>query len=244
MGEQNLEATEGQTAADTHEATAPTPGLPRRLVDTFVSPSRMGAAVAADPKWVGAMLVGACVLALSIALLPYELFEEMQRRVMIERGGAVQEIPENARNIIRIVSIAGAGIGFIVISFIGAAVTTFIFAFVLGDEGNFKQYLSVGVHAAVIPAVVALLMIPMRIAAGDPQLTINLGTFLVFIPDGYFANVLRAMDVSQIWSALVLSQGIHMIDRRRSFGSAAAIQLGVLVVIALIAGWVLTRQGL
>jgi hypothetical protein len=244
MDEYGSGPAQDQMDAETGDAAAPTPSLPRRLFDAFVSPAKMGSAVAANPKWLGAMLVCAGLLALSVALLPYELFEEMQRRMTIQSGRPVQEMPENARNIIRIVSIAGAGIGFVIFSFIGAAVTTFVFAFVLGDEGKYRQYLAVGVHAAVIPTVAALLLIPMRIAAGDPQLTINLSTFLVFLPDGFVSNVFRALDVSRIWSSLVAAQGIHAIDRRRSFGSAAAIQLGILLVIAFIAGWILTRQGL
>jgi len=100
------------------------------------------------------------------------------------------------------------------------------------------------VHAAVIPGLVGLLLIPMRIAASDMQLTINVGTFLPFLPDGFWYNFFRAMDLSQIWSSLVTAAGIHAIDRRRSFGSAAAILLGMLVALAALAGWFLTRQGL
>jgi hypothetical protein len=82
----------------------------------------------------------------------------------------------------------------------------------------------------------------MRIAAGDPQLTINLGTFLPFLPSGYIAGVLQAIDLSQIWSAFVAAYGIHAIDRRRSVASAARIQLSIVLVIALIAGWFLAAQ--
>ena len=223
---------------------APLRALPARLVDAIVSPGRMARTVADNPKWLGAMLVCAVLAALAIGLLPTELFTEMQRRMAIQAGRPVQEIPENAQRFIRIFSIGGASLGFIIMSFIGAAITTFIFAFVLGDEGKYTQYLAVGVHAAVIPMLVALLLIPMRIASGDVQLTINVGTFLPFLPDGYVSNVLRAMDLSQIWSSLVAAMGIHAIDRRRSFVSAASIQLGILLVIALAAGWFLTRQGL
>jgi hypothetical protein len=232
------------TGAPGDGAPPPLPPLPTRLLQAIVSPGKMNAAVAENPKWIGAMLVCAALLALSIALLPYELFEEMQRRMTIQSGRPVQEVPENVQTIIRVISIAGAAIGFIVISFFGAAITTFLFAFVLGDEGKYKQYLAIGVHAAVIPTLVAVLLIPMRIAAGDPQLTINLSTFLVFLPDGMIYNTFRAMDISQIWSTLVMAQGIHAIDHRRSYGSAVAIQLAILLVIALIAGWFLTRQGL
>jgi hypothetical protein len=219
-----------------------TPSLPRRLLQAVVSPGKMATAVAENPRWLGAMLVCAVLLALSIALLPWELFEEMQRRMMLQRGGPVQTLPENVRTAVRIGSIVGAGISFVILSFVGAAVSTFIFAFVLGDEGKYRQYLAVGVHAAIIPTVVAILLTPMRIAAGDPQLTINLGTFFPFLQAGYLSGVLQALDFSQIWSSLVVAQGVHAIDTRRSFKSAAAIQLSILVVIALIAGWFLARQ--
>lgn len=235
-----------QSEASTDDGTDPsTPvaSLPVRVFQAFVSPGRMVATVAEHPRWVGAMLLGAALLSLSLALIPIEVMEEMQRRIMIQSGRPVQEIPESARTIVRTITIVAPAVAFIVFAFIGAAVTTFIFAFVLGDEGTFKQYLAVGVHAAIIPTFAAVLLTPMRIAAEDPQLTINLSTFLVFLPDGYLLSVFQALDVTQIWSSLVTAMGIHAIDRRRTFASAATIQLGMLLVIALIAGWFLARQG-
>jgi hypothetical protein len=222
----------------------PVTSLPVRLLQTIASPSKMTATVAEHPRWIGAMLVAAVLLSLSLALIPVEVMQEMQRRVMIQSGREVQEIPERAQNVVRVISIVAPAIAFIVMAFIGAGITTFIFAFVLGDEGTYRQYLAVGVHAAVIPTLASVFLAPMRIAAENPQLTINLGTFLPFLPDGYLANVLQAMDVTQIWAALVTALGVHAIDRRRSFASAATIQLGLVVVIALIGGWFLTRQGL
>lgn len=237
--------TEEHEAASPHAsaAAAPVPPLPVRLLHTIVSPGRMATTVAEHPRWIGALVVSALLLSLSVALIPLEILEEMQRRVMIQNDQPAQAIPEAARNIVRVVSIVAPAVVFTIFAFIGAGITTFIFAFVLGDEGKYKQYLAVGVHAAFIPTLGAILLTPMRIAAEDPQLTINLSTFLVFLPDGFVLNVFRAMDVTQIWSSLVAALGIHAIDRRRSFGSAAAIQLGILLVIALIAGYFLTRQG-
>jgi len=220
-----------------------TPALPRRLFDAVVSPGRMAEAVAADPRWLGAMLVGTVLLALSVVLIPWELFAEMQRRMVIESGRPAPEFNESMRTALRVGSIVGAGVTFVVFSFIGAAVTTFIFTFVLGDEGRYKQYLAVGVHAAIIPTLVAVLLAPLRIAAADPQLTINLGTFLPFLPAGYIAGVFQALDLSRIWSTLVVAQGIHAIDKRRSFASAARIQLLILLLVSLVAGWFLSRQG-
>ena len=220
------------------------PWLPVRLLQAVVSPAKVTATLAEHPKWVGAMVVGAVLLALSVALIPLDVLEEAQRRAMIAAGGDMQAIPDEARNIIRTVSIVAPAVAFVVFAFIGAGVMTFIFAFVLGDEGRYRQYLAVGVHAAFIPTAVAVLLAPMRVAAENPQLTINLSTFLFFLPEGYASNVFQAMDLTQIWAALVAAQGAHAIDRRRTFRSAAAIQLGVLFVLALIGGWFLTRQGL
>ena len=220
-----------------------TPSLLRRLLDAVVSPGKMGRDVAADPRWLGAMLVCAVILALSVALIPWELFAEISRRMAIQSGRPAPEFTDRLQTAIRVGSIAGTGLSFVVLSLVGAGVNTFIFAFVLGDEGRYRQYLAIGVHAAVIPALVSLVLAPMRIAAEDPQLTINVGTFLPFLSGGYVAGVLQALDLSRVWSTLVVARGIHAIDRRRSFGSAARIQLAVLLLIALVAGWLLARQG-
>jgi len=114
---------------------APLRPLPLRLMDSIVSPGRMARTVADNPRWLGAMLVSAVLLALSVGLLPYELVEEVQRRAAVQAGRPVPDIPQNAQTIIRVFTIVGPLVGFIVMSFIIAAITTFVFTFVLGDEG-------------------------------------------------------------------------------------------------------------
>ena len=95
------------------------------------------------------------------------------------------------------------------------------------------QYLSVLSHAWLIPALVGLALVPLRISQGDPQLTLNVGTFFFFLPEGYLLRFLSLLDLSQIWAFLVVAQGAHAIDSRRSFGSAAAVLLGFLACMAL-----------
>lgn len=234
----------GGAESAARDAASPLPSLPVRLVQTVVSPGKMSEAVAAHPRWIGALLVCAVLFALSQALIPMELLEEMQRRVALRSGRPVPEIPESARTVIRVVSIVAPAVAFILMSFVMAGINTFIYAFVLGDEGAYKQYLAIGVHAAVITALAQVLLAPARIAAEDPQLTINLGTFLLFLPEGFISNVFRMADVSQIWASLVVAMGAHAIDRRRSFASAAAIQMAIVLVVALAFGWFITRQGM
>lgn len=211
-----------------------TPPLPRRLLDTFFSPGKMVEAVARDPKWIGALLVSVALIALSSALIPPELFAEIQRRAALERGLTPPPLGENALRMIRIFSVAGAAVAFAVISFFMTGIYTMVFVFILGDEGRYRQYLAVFAHSAFIPALLSLPLVPLRISTGDPQFALSIGSFLVFLEPGYVLNVFRLLDLTQLWSAAVTALGVHAIDRRRGFGSAFAILFGFTLAVALV----------
>jgi hypothetical protein len=212
------------------------PPLLRRLLDTFFSPGRMGRAVADDPKWLGAMLVVMGLIALSSSLLPPELFAEMQRRAALAQGTTPPPMTENTLRLIRIFSVVGGSISVAIISFIFAGLYTFVFAFVLGDNGRYKQYLALSVHAAFIPALLSLPLVPLRIRTGDAQFGLNLASFLVFLEPGYVRNVFRLLDLTQIWATVVSSIGVQKIDPRRGFASAFAVLMGFMLAVALIVG--------
>lgn len=215
---------------------APLPALPARLAAVFFSPGRLMRQLTDNPAWLGALLVSAAVVGLSMLLIPPELFIEAQREAALERGVELPEMIDRAMPAMRIVIPTTTVVVTLAMSFFFAGLYTVIFAFVLGDEGRYVQYLAAVTHAWFIAALFGLLVTPLRISTGDPQLTLNLGSFFFFLPDGYFLNVLRVLDLTQIWSTLVIAQGAHAIDRRRSFGSAAAILLVILVGVALVVG--------
>ncbi len=121
-----------------------------------------------------------------------------------------------------------------VISFVFAGVYTFVFAFVLGDEGRYRQYLALSAHAAFIPALLSIPLVPLRIRTGDPQFGLNLASFLFFLEPGYVLNVFRMLDLTQIWASVVTAIGVHQIDPRRGFASAFAILMGFMLVFALV----------
>ncbi len=219
---------------ETSEVTLPS--LPARLVAVLFSPGRLMEQLAETPRWVGALLVSAFLIGLSMALIPTDLFMEVQRQAAMERGVDMPEMPERAIQAMRVVIPVTTVIFSMVLSFVFSGVYTVIFAFVLGDEGRFTQYLAVVAHAWFIAALFGLLVTPLRISTGDPQFTLNLASFFFFLPDGYLLNVLRVLDLTQIWSTLVIAQGAHAIDRRRSFSSAAAILLSILLIFALVVG--------
>ncbi len=229
---------EGESAAP--DAPPPLPPLHTRIIDVFFNPGRLTKQLAANPAWAGALLVLVFLVALQTGLIPFEVMQEAQREAMLERGEEMPELPESFVRIMRIVTPVFSGIAIALMSFIFAGVYTLIFAFILGDEGKYRQYLSIMVHAWLISTVIGLFLTPLRIASGDPQFTISLGSFAFFLPDGsYSLAALRMMDLTQIWAGLVIAQGATAIDSRRSFVSAATVTVGLTVLIALIVAiWV------
>ena len=212
------------------------PGIHRRFVDTFFSPSKMNAYLAAEPRWVVALVVSVALMGLQVALIPSEVWESLIREQSLAQGGTPLPMPDWVTDWMGILAAVGAAMTTAIAIPIGAGFLTVIFAFVLGDEGSYRQYLAVTAHSFFIPALVGLLIIPLKIATQDPQLTLNLGSFFFFLPSGYWLGVLTAMDLTQIWSSLVIAQGAHCIDRRRSFGSAVVILLSLMLAMALIVG--------
>ena len=212
------------------------PSLPSRLFNVFLSPGKVMEAVAKNPVWVGALLVGAVLVALQAALIPFDMSMETQRQAAIEAGRDMPEIPETFMNIMRYVTPVFGIIGTFLMTVVFAGLYWLIFSFVLGDEGRYRQYLAIGAHALFVPALIGLALVPLKIMTGDAQATLNLGSFLFFLPDGYWSNVFRLMDLTGIWSALIIAQGAHSIDAKRSFGSAAAILIAIVFIVALIFG--------
>lgn len=227
-------ATAGSSRGAGRDADSPFPSLAARLVAVFFSPGRLMEQLAAHPRWAAALLVSTLVIGVSMVLIPPEIFFEVQRQAALERGVEMPELSDRAIRVMRVVIPVSTVLMTAAFSFFFAGLYTVVFAFVLGDEGRYTQYLAVVSHAWFIAALFGLLVTPLRISTGDPQFSLNVGSFFFFLPDGYWSNVLRVLDLTQIWSTLVIAQGAHAIDRRRSFGSAAAILLGMLVAVALV----------
>ncbi len=233
----DLEAPAPEETPSAEAEAPPLPSFPKRVVDVFVAPGRLGAALRERPAWATALFVGAAISLLQLLLIPGEVWEAAFRQVMLQRG---QSLPEGfaGGTFMRISSTIGGGLGYLIMAFVMAGVVTLLFAFILGDEGRYKQYLAVVCHAGLIPAIVGLLTVPLKIAQQSPSATLNLGSFFFFLPEGYFLKVLTMLDLSQLWASLVVAAGVHAIDPRRSFKSAAVmlIVLSVLLVM-IIAIW-------
>lgn len=215
-----------------------TPPAPfwKRFVDTFFSPGVMTESVAAHPKWLVPLVLGAVLIALQTALIPVEIFEATFRETMMQQGREMPEDFSMGGNMMRISGLVGGVIFWFVFTFIMAGVVTVVFTFLLGDEGRYKQHLAMLSHAWLIPAVIGLCLVPLRIAQENPQLNLSLGNFFYFLEPGYLKGVLTFLDLTQMWAYAVVAQGVHTIDPRRSFGSALAILLSMMFLMALVFG--------
>jgi hypothetical protein len=215
------------------------PSFPRRVIQVFFSPGDLTAALAKNPAWAAALILGALLILGQTALIPMEVWESMFRETLLRQG---REMPSGfgaAGTFMRVSAVVGGTIAYLAMAVVFAGVATLVFAFVMGDEGKFRQYLSILAHAWLIPAVVGLVLLPLKISQENPQFTLNLGTFFFFLPEGYLLKVLTMLDLSQAWAWLVLAQGAHAIDPRRTFGSAATVLMVLFLAMALLfAIWV------
>lgn len=214
----------------------PLPSLPRRLVDVFFSPGRLFEALAQRPVWAGALLVGAVIVLASSALIPAEVWHDVVREQMRERGVQASGNLETAANMARISGIVGGAIFWFIWAFIVAGIVTLVFSFILGDGATYKQYLSVVSHGLIIAAVGALVTVPLKIAQGSPQVTLSLGSFAGFLEEGYVKRVLNLLDLFALWGWVVIALGVSVLGQRRSWGSASAILIAFAVVVALVFG--------
>lgn len=222
------------------EEEAPTlPNLAVRFMQVFFSPGELFDRLKDKPAWFGAIVLGGLMVGLGTYLIPVELTLEVMRQQFMERG---QDFPAGLEGggagLIRLAGLIFGPVFFGVFAVITTGVVTVIFTFLLGGEGRFKQYLSVIAHAYLISAVSYLALVPLRIAAGDPQLLLSVGTLLPIGKDAYLGNFLGLIDLFSLWTWVIVGLGVATITKNLSWGAAATILMVIpLGMAALFAIW-------
>jgi hypothetical protein len=207
-----------------------------RVVRVFLSPGDLARGLREKPAWGLALLLGGVVAAVSVALIPEEVWLQMMREQAAAQGRPLPEGFGTAGALFRVTSVVGAMLGWVIWAFLLSGIVTLAFAFVLGDEGRYRQYLAVVSHALLISALGALLTVPLKIAQSDPTLTLSLGTFAMFLQEGYLYRVLRLLDLFGLWGYGVMAVGVSQIDPRRGVGSALVFFGGFAFVVAFLFG--------
>ena len=199
-------------------------GFFTRLGWLFLAPSRLGDELRERPTIFFPALLGLALTMASVLLIPTEMVAEMMRTQQMQAGGDVPALSDDAIGLIRIAQAGGLLIFWWVILAAAAGIYSVIFAFILGDEGRYRQYMSAAAWGSIIAALGSLLLTPLRIATGNPQLTLSPGTFLgTVMSEGYLLRVANGLDFFAIWSWIAAAVLISKIDPRRSTGSAVVV---------------------
>jgi hypothetical protein len=210
--------------------------LPTRLVKVFLSPGEVFEVIRKEPSWFGALAVGGVLVGLSILLVPAEIWVQTIREQAAQQGREMPAFMASAGPAFRLASVLSAVVFWFIWAFILAGVVTFVFSFLFGDEGGYRHYLSVVSHSLFIGAVGAVLLVPLKLVQADPSLTLNVGTFLPFLQEGYLFRVLKLLDLFGLWGYAVMAVGVTKIDPRRGMGFALSFFWGFAVVFALAFG--------
>lgn len=210
--------------------------LAGRLAGVFVSPGEVFERVRGNPSWFGALAFGAGLVVLSMALIPAEIWVQAMGERAAEEGAEMPSFMASAGPMFRLAAIASGVVFWFVWAFLLAGIVTVVFAFFLGDDGRYVQYLAVVSHALVISALGAALLVPLRIYQGDPSFTLNVGTFFPFIAEGYAFRVLKLLDLFGLWGYAVMALGFTKVDPRRSVSTALAVCWAFALVFALVFG--------
>ena len=223
--------------------TAPAlPGLAARLIGTLFAPKDTFAAVAARPRWLGAMAVAIVVMgAAQFALLSTDVGQQLaldQQIGAIEAFGVtisdeqyaqMEQGMDNARYTGPIFSLIFVPL----ITAISAGLLHVMFGLVGGGSGTFKQMYAISAHASIISALQLVFTTVVTLAAGRAA-GANLAVFTPTLEDTTFTyRLLSTIDVFYVWSTFVTAVGVAVLYKKRT-ATVAIILFGIYLAIALI----------
>lgn len=215
------------------------PSLPVRAVQVFAAPGRLFRRLRDDPAWAGVLAVVVVLALASVYLTPQELVEQAFRGQM--GADATDADVERALSVARPLSYLSAVLGPILTTAALGGFLYFVYTLVLGGEGSFRQLFSVSAHAMLIPSVGGLVLLPLMIATGDPEVRLALHHLVPGLdPGGYLHALLRGLNVFGLWTAAVLGVGVATVYRGRSPAAPIALLIGAYVAVKAVVAFVLT----
>jgi hypothetical protein len=222
---------------------APRMGLFARVAGVLFSPRRTYQAVAAQPRWLGVMVVSLLVMMLTQGLF---LSTDVGKRALLDTqvstlvsfGANVTDemySQMEARLSIAPYTTAGSQLVFVpLVSALLAGLLLAVFTAVLGGAATFKHVYAVLAHSTVILAVQQVFNTPLAYARGDMNSATRLAVFLPNLEEmGFTSRLLSGLDLFGAWWLISVAIGIAALYRRKT-GPIAAGLLATYFVIVLI----------
>lgn len=212
--------------------------LPKRVVDTFISPIALFQRFGSRPPWVDVMILSVVLSLLVLYLTPSDVLVATVEETMRQRG---QQMPAGAdpQSMVGMQRIFGTIFGAVtpwIILVIYAGVMTLIFNVVMGGRARFRQYVSVVAHSFLIYALGQLVYLPIAIQQGvmSPG-GLSLGVLAAGMDhDSFVYQFLNYLNVFGLWQAVVMGLGAATLNRRIGAGTAVAVMLALSAAFAAI----------
>jgi hypothetical protein len=210
------------------------PPLWTRAARVFVSPGGLFRTLRARPAILGALVLGAALVALGNAAIPLEVYEEGLAAQMTELGRDVPGDPAVMARVMKVGGIFGAFLVWPLVGVVAAGIYALLFLFGLGYRGSYRQYLSVTAHALLVPAAGALVVVPFKIATADPTFALTLGNFFFFLGEGFAARLLGLLDLFNLWAYALVGIGASALDGSRSVRASVSAAVGIALVFSIL----------
>lgn len=214
-------------------ATTPTP-LPRRVLDTFVAPRRLFEQFRVHTPWLGALAVTTLVAILATTAIPDAVFVDQTRNATNRLGKpvTVTSDPATIARWGRIMAAFSAAMLQPMLALGVAGLLALVFGTLLRGQARFTQYLAIASHALLVPALGALLLLPLRF--GKPELEPSLALFAPFLSaDSLLFRLLANFNLFSLWMLLLLALGVSIVNRGVTWGRAATVLLGIYLVLGI-----------
>jgi hypothetical protein len=227
---------------------APQPGVLTRLVGVLFSPKETFAAVAARPKWFGAVAVSVLISAAAqFALLSTEVGQDLalEQQVGFMEGLGVtisddayrqmEQGMDNAKYTGPVATIFFTPLMLLV----SAGILHVMFGLIGGGTGTYRQVYAISAHTTIFTALQLLFTTLVTVAAGQSA-GANLAVFTPTLEDTTFAyKFLSYIDVFYVWSTFITAVGLGVLYKRRT-APYAMVLFGIYFVVAALIAYVMS----
>jgi hypothetical protein len=218
-------------------------GLFTRLIGVVFAPRDAYTAVAARPKWFGALAVAVVLMAAiqggffstTVGKEAYvdQALSTLRAVGLTVNDQMVQNI-ESQANSAPIRQAVSMVVFMPLFCAVMAGLLLAVFTAILGGGATFRQVYAVVAHSLIIGAIQQAFSFPIMYAQESMSSPTRLSVFFPMLGEMSFATyLLSALDLFYIWSLINLSIGVAVLYKRHT-GPIATVLLGIYAVIAVI----------
>jgi hypothetical protein len=139
-----------------------------------------------------------------------------------------------------VVTIFSSAVVWPILALVSAGLFALVFLFIFGYEGSFRVLLSITAHALLVAAVGSVLVVPLKILAGDPTISLTPALLIPGEAEGVLGRFLGFLEVFNLWTYALIGAGAAVMDGKRPVSHGVTVALGVSIglsfLLALVAG--------